>query len=230
MINEVYTTVLQILNKDSRGYVTPQEFNNYAELAQLSIFEDLFHEYSKALVKQNGRLYHSEYSNIPAHIREVIDIFTSETTLVNNSGVYTIQDPEFYRLIQILANNREVEEVSKTEISRLIRNELARPTRDFPYFVKLGSQYKLYPTSLGNNVVAFYVRKPKAPKWTFFSVGGNALFNPSATDFQDFELPYAYYNPIIVKILMYCGVQIREAEILQLTTANEQMEQNKQQL
>jgi len=229
MINEVYTTVLQILNKDSRGYVTPQEFNNYAELAQLSIFEDLFHEYSRALVKQNNRMYHSEYSDIPAHIREVIDIFTKEVNMVLVDGFYLIPDDAFYRLIQIIANNIEVEEVSKMEIRRLLRNELTAPTIQYPCFIKIDDKYKIYPSNV-TNVLITYIRKPKAPKWTFLSVGNNPLYNPSALDFQDFELPYSQYDNLLIKILSYCGVQIREPEILQLTSLKEQQDQTKEQL
>lgn len=229
MINEVYTTVLNILNKDSRGYITPQEFNNYAKLAQLSIFEDLFHEYAKSLVKQNNRLYHSEFSDIPRHIREVIDIFTKETAMSGNSGVYAISDLDFYRLIEIFANGFEVEEVSKTHLKAILRNNLTQPSTRYPVYVKAGEIYNIYPNTV-QNVTAVYVRKPKDPKWTYTAIGGNAIYNPSANDLQDFELPYSHYNDLVVKILMYCGVQIREEQIAQLSMAGEQQEQAKEQL
>lgn len=229
MINEVYTTVLNILNKDSRGYIAPQEFNNYAKLAQLSIFEDLFHEYAKSLVKQNNRLYHSEFSDIPRHIREVIDIFTKETPMSGNSGVYAISDLDFYRLIEIFANGFEVEEVSKMHLKAILRNNLTQPSTRYPVYVKSGEIYNIYPNTV-SNVTAVYVRKPKDPKWTYTTIAGNAIYNPSANDLQDFELPYSYYNDLIVKILMYCGVQIREEQIAQLSMAGEQQEQAKEQL
>ena len=41
-INTVYQTVLQILNKEQRGYITPAEFNNLAQQVQLEIFESYF--------------------------------------------------------------------------------------------------------------------------------------------------------------------------------------------
>ena len=41
-VNEVYQTVLYILNKEQRGYVTPAEFNSLARQAQLDIFEKYF--------------------------------------------------------------------------------------------------------------------------------------------------------------------------------------------
>ena len=38
-VNTVYTTVLSILNKEQRGYLTPFEFNNLGRQVQLEIFE-----------------------------------------------------------------------------------------------------------------------------------------------------------------------------------------------
>ena len=38
-INTVYKTVLLILNKEERGYVTPDEFNKISNQVQLEIFE-----------------------------------------------------------------------------------------------------------------------------------------------------------------------------------------------
>ena len=36
-VNTVYQTVLSILNKEQRGYLTPFEFNNLAQQVQLEI-------------------------------------------------------------------------------------------------------------------------------------------------------------------------------------------------
>ena len=41
-IDTVYQRVLAILNKENRGYLTPQEFNLFANQAQLEIFEQYF--------------------------------------------------------------------------------------------------------------------------------------------------------------------------------------------
>ena len=39
-VDIVYKTVLSILNKEQRGYLTPYEFNNIATQVQLEIFEE----------------------------------------------------------------------------------------------------------------------------------------------------------------------------------------------
>ena len=41
-VDTVYQRVLAILNKENRGYVTPQEYNLFANQAQLEIFEQYF--------------------------------------------------------------------------------------------------------------------------------------------------------------------------------------------
>ena len=38
-VNEVYKTVLLIINKEQRGYITPDEFNKISTQVQLEIFE-----------------------------------------------------------------------------------------------------------------------------------------------------------------------------------------------
>jgi hypothetical protein len=233
MINQVYTTVLAIINKDNRGYVSPLEFNLYAELAQMSLFEELFHKYSKSIVKQNARMYHSEYSDIPKHIREVIDVFTNECKLSQNlvSLLWYPNTTDFYRLIKIDYLQKELEEISKLEVNRVLNNNLIAPTLQYPAYISLNGGYRLYPTTIvGANADVTYIRKPKQPKWTYQVVGGNPLFNPTATDYQDFEFPESMFNDLVVKILGYAGVEIREADIIQVSQGMEVNNNNQEQL
>ena len=43
-VNQVYQTVLLILNKEQRGYMTPEEFNKTATQVQRRIFERYFED------------------------------------------------------------------------------------------------------------------------------------------------------------------------------------------
>jgi hypothetical protein len=56
------------------------------------------------------------------------------------------------------------------------------------------------------------------------------LFNPTAGDYQDFELPTSMFNEIVIKILSYCGIQIREADVVQATQIMEGLNVNNEQL
>ena len=43
-VNTIYQRVLAIANKEQRGYVTPQEYNVFANAAQADIFEQYFYD------------------------------------------------------------------------------------------------------------------------------------------------------------------------------------------
>lgn len=239
MINQVYSTVLAILNKDNRGYVSPLEFNLYSEMAQMSLFEELFHKYAKSIVKQNARMYHSEQSDIPKHIREVFDFFTEEVQLgYNAQHEYFISNVDFYKIIKLdyipsfenKYNKVEIENVSKLEVNKLLRNNLVQPTESYPVYYKLGDLYIVHPSLGQKNVQATYIRKPKNPKWTYIEVNNNPLFNQSATDYVDFELPSQFFSELVIKILGYCGIEIRENDVFQIAQAIEASNNNTEQL
>ena len=64
MINNVRNTVLAIANKNNYGYVSPQDFNLYAQQAQMDLFEDYFYQYNSWIIKQNQRVSGTGYADI----------------------------------------------------------------------------------------------------------------------------------------------------------------------
>lgn len=230
MINNVRNTVLFMLNKENRGYITPSEFNQFADLAQMSIFEDDFHAYAKAIVKQNARLYNNGNSDIPKHLRERIDLLTKESNLTYDATTltWTNDDPSFYRLINLDYEGIDIEEVSKLELNKILKNNLIRPTEDYPVYVKVGDKFKIYPDLSTYDVGSLYIKRPAIPKWTYIEVQNNPLFNPSAVDYQDFEVHPSCEMELVVKILAYCGMSIREADVVQASQNMEITEKQNQ--
>ena len=55
----VYETLADLVNKDVNGFIAPAQFNTYAQLAQLKIFNRLFGQLKMAqhLKLQQLRLY-----------------------------------------------------------------------------------------------------------------------------------------------------------------------------
>ncbi len=71
-VNTVYKTVLLILNKEQRGYLTPDEFNKTATQVQLDIFNSYFETENQQLrIPDNN----SEYSDRVKNVQEKISIF-----------------------------------------------------------------------------------------------------------------------------------------------------------
>jgi hypothetical protein len=69
-------------------------------------------------------------------------------------------------------------------------SNLTAPTAIYPVYTMDNTGIKVYPDIYGtSDISADYIRYPKAPKWTFISVGTNdPLFNPSALDYFEKEL------------------------------------------
>jgi len=80
-INKVYRTVLSIMNKEGRGFLTPDQFNRIGREVQLDLLERAFFDYNKALNRKKGSATNDEYGNIPKNIKEKIDIFSKEAEL-----------------------------------------------------------------------------------------------------------------------------------------------------
>ena len=82
-VDTVYQRVLAILNKEQRGYVTPQEFNLFANQAQMDLFEQYFYD-----INQFGRMHgnDTEFSDMLNILNEKIDIF--EVTAAMTYGTW----------------------------------------------------------------------------------------------------------------------------------------------
>lgn len=234
MINSVRNTVLAIINKQNFGYISPADFNLYSKQAQLDIFEDVFYRYNQWVSiinsrRQGNEKASSDYADVIKNIEEVIDTFSVYVDLNNDvDSVFDIPS-DYYLINKVYYNNKEVERVSNGKIISLLSSNLTAPTVAYPAYIHNGSKLTVYPNTITDNVRAQYIRKPRDPKWTFSTLlAGEPLFNQSANDYQDFELPKAYEPELVVKILQYSGISIRENEVYNFSKSEETLKDQKQ--
>lgn len=231
-INEVRNTVMFFVNKNNKGYITPLEFNMFSLMAQMEIYNNMFRDFNEQLIAKDKRLTNSEYADIPDTLEQAIDIFGVYTTTANfvldaPTGLWSYTGNDLFldqQLSLVNANGKKVvvELISKSELNYLQNSNMNAPTTTYPVYVKIGDNYKIMPTLTAGYVPElFFVRKPKNPKWTYVDNNGNPLYNASAPDLQDFEIDYAYMPELIIKILLYCGVSIRDETIIQGASAEE---------
>lgn len=215
MINSVRATVMSAANKNNFGYITPEDFNLFAKQAQLSIFEDYFYQYNLWIIKQNVRQSGSGYSDIVKNIENVIDGFSTISTLTNVPTTSNFNIPsDCYYLNSLRYGNKEIDKVTADKILYINSSNLTAPSILYPAYVLNDSLVTVYPTTVSSNVSLQYIRYPKDPKWTYVDiVAGEPLFNQSAVDYQDFELPLTDEPLLVSKILEFAGLSIREAEV-----------------
>jgi len=223
MINEVRNLVLAVINKENNGYITPDEFNLFAEAASKDIFEEYFSNYALAAQKVNARVFGTGHADLLKRAEEVIDLFTTSANLTYSSGTYALP-ADRYKLGKVLYGGRKVEEVTYQKITELLNSNQTAPSVLFPAYTVSGSNITVYPSTIQTGVSIIYTRYPKIPKWTYITVGDAPLFNPAAVDYQDFELPESDKMNLAVRILQMAGISIREAEVVQAAKAEELQE------
>ena len=222
-IDRVYQKVLALANKEQRGYITPQEFNLFADHAQMDIFEQYFYDLEQRQRAPGNEL---DYADMVTNLEEKISMFeiNNQTVGVQTTGeVYLSSDlSDLYRLGVVQATysgkpTKIAEQVRLNEISKYENSPLGTWTESRPVYSKFSTTntpvvIKIYPIPASASVS--YTRKPKKPNWTYLISGSkNALYNPSATDHQDFELHSSEENNLVLKVLQLAGISIKDFQL-----------------
>ena len=150
---------------------------------------------------------------------------TSSTSLVLTQNIFPSAGVSYF--IYSAANVKDLEKVSSGKITMLNNSMLTAPSLLFPAYTQENDVYRAYPAAISNpgQVQAVYFRYPLDPKWTYVTLlGGEPSFDQSQPDYQDFEMPADDEFRLIMKILQYCGISIREDKVTQFAAMQEQRE------
>ena len=217
-INKVYRVVLAILNKEQRGYLTPDQFNRLGRQAQLDLFEKSFYDYNRALIKENRIGSSSEYGDIAGNIQEKIDVFAKSATLTFTLGV-AAEPNDLYRTILLTINgDTEVELVRKTELAYLNSSKLTAPSASYPVYYSEGENVKIFPTTITSANID-YIKIPADPIWGYTSSGGAYTYASGSS--TDFELHSSEESLLVTKILAYAGVVLKDPTVIQVAAQEE---------
>tara|TARA_R110000868_G_scaffold241393_5_gene495954 strand:- start:3912 stop:4658 length:747 start_codon:yes stop_codon:yes gene_type:complete len=240
MINSVRNTVLSVLNKNNYGYISPSDFNLFAKQAQMEIYEEYYSSYNKAINAENARISGTEYADIENPIAEVLEGFLRNDALVQvapTTNQYYVPSLvttgySFYMISRLTCFNGttrlgDAEKISNARIYMLLDSMLTAPTTQYPAYIIEGDVISVYPDTINgvSSLKCSYFRLPLDPKWTYISLpNGEPAFDQSQPDYQDFELPFEDEYKLVMKILQYCGMSIREIQVAQYALQQEQAE------
>ncbi len=220
-INNVYQKVLAIANKEQRGYITPQEFNLFANQAQMEIFEQYFYD-----LNQFSRILGNDtnYADMVTLLNEKIDHFEKYRVAVdmsNGSGVAIL--PDYYRMGKVFyydTDNKyvEIEKINQNKIHHIQNSPLMKPSETRPVYVRFSSagdnesnrerRIQIYPVTITSIVQCNYIAKPTTVNWQYNVINNSALYTPTGT--VDFELHESEEQTLVNKILQLAGVSIKD--------------------
>ena len=212
-VDTVYKKVLAILNKESRGFLTPDEFQRIGSQVQLDLLDKAFHDYNRAVFRESMGRGGQGYADIPKKIQDRIDPFYATTSVTLTSGVGTL--PTYYNIISVSTDSRQtdIERVEKAKLSFLLSSPLTTPSTTFPVYYITGATLTVNPSSL-TSVDIDYVSVPYSPVWNY-TTDSNGAFTYTATGSTDFGLHPSSEVDLILGILRYSGVIIKDPSVIQ---------------
>ena len=229
-IDNVYQKVLSLANKEQRGYITPQEFNLFADKAQKEIFENYFHDMKTAKYKRKNHSSGTAFDEVEM-LQEKLHPFQNETQLVQGAGLDYYEIPsDCYHLNALSSTNGEITEVTRKEVLYIENNPLLAATTKRMNYVREDYQnnstnyIRLYPAQTSAiNIIIHYWRLPVTPNWAYVVVNEKALLNAGSTDYQNFELHSSEEEHLVTRILQLSGVTIKQQDIQQAAIVDKQM-------
>ena len=231
-INTVYNAVLVITNKDNRGYITPEEFNSLAIQAQEAIFASYFMREMTYEMQTGGSNVESDFSNPKLTVAQKISAFYKEGTLTK-AGILFPYPEDFYKLGIVSVDGISADHSSHGEIKYLTQSPLTHPVAKQPIYTLLKTGVRVYPDTVTTGVAIDYLSKPLKPKWGYLLNGTVPIYDPTVfvpgTDSYDtnakslnFELDPSEQVELIIRILTYAGVVIKQADVAQFALGREQ--------
>ena len=237
-VDNVYQKLLAIANKEQRGYITPQEFNLFANLAQLEIFESYFYEEDRLRKLHGSSKYISdrlEIVNWKLKKGKFYQYGVALTGVTLPSNLYRL-DRLYYR-----GNPAERVDVDEYQIlSRIatygqpansnVQGRLTTATLDNPIWIhQLDNKVKCFaPTSVTTSLTCDYIRKPKEAVWGYVVTNEKALYN--VTTSTNFEIHGSEETELVYRILELAGITIAKPGLAQLADkAEKEMTQPKKQ-
>jgi len=221
-VDTVYKTVLLILNKEQRAYMTPDEFNKKATQVQLETFENYFESLNQQLrIPDND----SEYADRIKNIDEKIAIFKKYDNATFKTDHFTLPS-DLYRLGTVIYKDEiEAQLIQRNDLLYVNQSPLTKPTEQYPLYLYEDNKLYLKPNDIQANISVSYVKKPADVIWNFEIPAGQNYYKYIVSGSQDFELDVSEQPEVIIKILLYAGVVVKDYNLVNLAAQQIQAEQ-----
>ena len=222
-IDTVYQKVLALTNKEQKGYITPQEFNLFANLAQMETFEQYFYDLNQFQRVHGNDTVHSDADDMLEEKMQFFEVTHRAATISGYAntvigGISFKNIPnECYRVFRVEVNNNNCEILNTQDFNDVMLSPLTQPTVTRPIVNIRGSVIRCFngpslhitPTS-----IIFY-RRPNVVRWGYVVVNEKALYNSDPLVTQNFELHPSEEVELIYKILKLAGITLDKQVLMQ---------------
>lgn len=232
-INDVKNIVETLANKQERGRIRPQDFNN-------------------ACAYVNAQLV-SEYLGLPEDYRpgQQVSAWSAEATTVMKMRTYPIRGkqeivfdatgfagfPEDHiypiRMTSVVVLQTQPDVKKRTvnydilddgHIGGRLASSISAPSANYPVVEITKDGFQRHPESLGTLAATLvYYRFPRKPVYAFTLSSGREVYD--AGNSVQFEWPELSLTQVVSRVLKYMGINFRDADIV--GAANQQIQTGK---
>ena len=213
-IDTVYQRVLALANKEQRGYITPQEFNLFANQAQADVFEQYFYDLNQ-WSRQHGN--DTMYGDPLEILEQKIEIFHKAVSL-SGANIFTLPD-NLYRLMQVRFSGAIVEKLTHQKFQAALNSPLTAPTLSRPIYYLKDKRIVVGPIQYFGSMNVNYIRKPEKVEWGYFVINDKALYDSDSLKTTDFELHPSEESELVYRILALAGVTLQKPQLTQTAAA-----------
>ena len=200
-VDTVYKTVLLILNKEQRGYMTPDEFNKIGTQVQRELFEKCFEDLNQQVrVPQTDMDY---ADRVAATDEKIAEFKTESNQLISEkaigvttptSNTFTVPS-ELYKLGSVTYEPSsniypEMQRLGRSEFYNIRKAPLTTPTKNFPIYLYEDNRCIVYPANITNvnDIKMQYVKKPTNIRWGYY-LGSQGQYIFDTNPFIETGLP-----------------------------------------
>ena len=245
---QVYNTLKDLANKDQKGFITPAVFNNFTNVAQINIYNELFQELVKARQIQRQNFDPGRDKSVRKQVKEDLSYFVVSDLEISGEDTIFFKPDNLSKIISISTSDSEragveyedgeytrkqVELVYDVEeIDRILTSNLSTPTESFPVAL-ITQDIEIFPTSITDIRLTYY-RLPgsikesdgsfvdSSPAYTEVSIGGAIVFSPLNS--LNFMLPSHYLTELVMEMAKLIGVRLRDPNIVGFASQEEASE------
>jgi hypothetical protein len=219
-VDTVYKTVLLILNKEQRGYMTPDEFNKIGTQVQIEIYLKYFEDLNQLIRIPQTDLDYADRVDV---LDEKMAVFKR-----NGNANYSINGftapADTQELGSVIYNNSEMQRVQRNEFYNLYRSKLTKPSTTYPIYLYENGYIKVFPETITSGVSINYLKFPTPVVWGFTvsSNLGNYVYSSALS--TNFELHQSEQTELVIRILEYAGIIIRDPQVIQIAAQKVQQD------
>ena len=251
-VYQVYQSLKDLANKEQKGFITPQVFNNFASLAQMNIYNEMFSELVDARKISRQNFDPGRDKSVRKQKLEDLSFFVKRKsfTVADGSDTISISKPsDLSKIISVLADSvldsEETDVINYVpcqivydpeKMNYLKSSNLSAPSLNFPVILVSGDKLEVFPDTV-EQVELTYYGKPTSfdssggltddpPTYAFVAsaFGGEDAEFFNSNNSRDFHLPPHYLTEVVMEMAKLIGVRLRDPNVTSFAAQEEASE------